>query len=452
MPKPITIILLIAPLLRLTYVLAQDHTAPFDRAGGSDTWWYLEYGYRQVVDVQMEPLSTAPLYVLLVGGVRLLLQPASDEVVTLVAPPGGGLDVVSVPGVAAPAAVIAIRVLQALLSTAVVYFVYRTARALADDERVGLVAAAVMAGSVAMLVSAAEIQTETLYLFFLTAALMLYTELSAGAFTPKRPLLWFAVCGGLFGLATLTRAVLLLYPLGLLLHALLLRWRGNTTQITVRGVALLLAVYIAVGSVWTGYYALRWGEFVVGAKGMTAFFYLGTQGSAPPPEVIDEALGATSDDPINDADFAAGAAQTIASAPLDYAARRAGNLLAAYAQPYGTANFPGESLRALVFNWLHDDGSPAGFVHVVRGDAFLPKLLLYLVHYGGLVLGLIGMWLCRARWRVALPLLGFVLYVTLLHLVLLALPRYLFPLLPVWWCFGAVAAVRMWDVMYTRRK
>ena len=65
--QPITLILAFAFVLRLGYGILQDPLKPYDRAGtGGDEWWYLEFGYRQVVDVEMEPLSTAPLYVLMV--------------------------------------------------------------------------------------------------------------------------------------------------------------------------------------------------------------------------------------------------------------------------------------------------------------------------------------------------------------------------------------------------
>lgn len=437
------VILLIALALRLFFALALDPLAPYDRAAGGDAWWYLEFSYRQVVDVGAEPLSTAPLYLLLLGGLRWLLQPETVETVVLAAPPGGGLDVISVPGAPSTATVIVVRVVQAVLNTATVYFVYRITRAISRDERAGLIAAAVMALSVAMLVSTAEIQTETVYLFFLTAAMMLYVELSSGEHDYHHPLLWLAVSGGLFGLATLTRAVLLLFPVGLLIHALLVRWRGGRTQVTVRGVTVLLAVYVAVNAIWTGYYYARWGQVVVGAKGMSAFLYLGAQGDWQGPEDTDAALGATADDPVEDADFVEGASEIIAANPAGYLVNRVRDLARAYAQPYGTVAFPGESVRALAADWLRDDRSLGGLVALFRVEGFVPKLLIYLTHYGGIVLGLVGMWLLRGRWRASLPLMGFLLYVTLLHLLLLALPRYLFPTLPFWWCFAAVAIERL---------
>ena len=46
------------------------------------------------------------------------------------------------------------------------------------------------------------------------------------------------------------------------------------------------------------------------------------------------------------------------------------------------------------------------------------------------------------RWRLALPLIGFIGYITLAHLVLLATPRYIFPTEVFWLVFAAVALDR----------
>jgi hypothetical protein len=110
--------------------------------------------------------------------------------------------------------------------------------------------------------------------------------------------------------------------------------------------------------------------------------------------------------------------------------------------------FRGESLRRLAADWLQTDRTPGGLLQLTRAEGFYPKLAIYLVHYGGIALGLTalflpGMW---RRWRSSLPVMGFILYITLLHLVLLALPRYIFPTLPFWWSLGAVVLVRLWDV------
>jgi hypothetical protein len=48
--------------------------------------------------------------------------------------------------------------------------------------------------------------------------------------------------------------------------------------------------------------------------------------------------------------------------------------------------------------------------------------------------------------------MGFVLYTTLVHLPLLALPRYIFPTETVWWVFAAVALVRLGGQLISARQ
>ena len=92
-----------------------------------------------------------------------------------------------------------------------------------------------------------------------------------------------------------------------------------------------------------------------------------------------------------------------------------------------------------------------GLIDLTVHDAFWPKLALYIFHFAGLILGALGMWLTRANWRVALPLLGFILYTTLVHLVLLATPRYIFPVELFWWVFAAAALIAIRDAWKARR-
>ncbi len=172
---------------------------------------------------------------------------------------------------------------------------------------------------------------------------------------------------------------------------------------------------------------------MIAGDGFAGLLYAGSTGWSSP-EVFDRQLaddasagGADAGNPYLDA-----AAHVIGRDPGGYVTRRVTELAEAYLQPHGTAWFPGESLRDLALAWLRDDRSFAGLSRVVAGDAFLPKFVLYLYHYGVLIVGLLGVWAARRRWRLTLPLIGFALYCTLAHLVLYALPRYLFPTLLVW--------------------
>lgn len=454
MPRTLFVILMTTFIFRMGYSLIQPPLTPYDRFAGGDEWWFLEYSYRQVTDIDMEPLASAPLYVLMVGGVRRAFQAPATDTRVLIAPLGGGLDIVSVPGEPSAGTVITVRVLQAIFSTATVYFVYHIARTLGDG-RSGLVAAGAVGAALAMAVSAAQIMTETLYIFWLTGATALYLT---GIHDERETQLrwgWFASVGLLFALATLTRAVLILFPVGIAAHGLVVWWaqrrRRGWSVITRQGIGVLLVVYTLACGTWTAYYYLRWDEIVIGARGISAFFYLGTQPDVQGPEGIDDTLGATADDPIDDAAYVAGAQAVIQSNPVGYVAGRVNNLLRTYAQPYGTAAFPGESLKALAADWLQAP-TISGLGEVLRGAGFVPKLLIYLTHGLGIGLGVIGMAVSWRRWETALVAFGLIAYVTLVHLVLLALPRYLFPTLPFWWCFAGVAVVRGWDGLSWRRR
>jgi predicted ferric reductase len=79
---------------------------------------------------------------------------------------------------------------------------------------------------------------------------------------------------------------------------------------------------------------------------------------------------------------------------------------------------------------------------------FFPKLVLYIFHWGGLLFGVVGSVLMWKRWRWASVLWGVMAYFLLIHFVLLALPRYLFPIMPAVWVFAAVGLL----TIITRRR
>ncbi len=431
------LILLLALLLRLSFALTRDPLAAYVVRGG-DSGWYLANGYalvsgndpyplipewerwqpryrfdlRTLIDgwspdpllTDVSTLPSAPLYLILIGILQTFLEPI--------------------------AASIAVRVLQAILSTATCYFAYALARRLTGRDGVGLLAAFVLAIAPVFIIEAAQIMTETVFIFLLTGGVWLYVEyvgVRGGAPAPERPnaalLIGAAI---LLGLATLTRAVLLAFPLGLAIHLVMVYgWRGG-----LRKAALLLVVYALVVSTWTVYNLQRWNRLVIGGEGLS-FIYIGATGWDGP-QAVDQRLAEQS--PSGDSITAAG--DVIGSNPLGWIKRRVGELAGAYLQPHGTTYFSGESLRKLLIAALHGDKSIS---EVVQGDNFVPKLILYLFHYAALIGGLIGIWLYRRRWRVALPMIGLIAYLTLVHLVLYAVPRYLFPTELFWWVFAAAA-------------
>jgi len=442
----LALILLLAFVLRLAYALPQNPVVPYDQAGG-DTGWYLDHGLKLWQGTVTGPPPSAPLYLLFAGLWQTLL-------------PGAG-------------AVIVMRLSQVVMGTTTVYFAYRLARVLSGDERAGLLAAGALAVAPVFIIETALILTETLYIFLVIGALTAYVEMTAAAnqasISPTAALLpppdhvgtrhassegsggevrlpRIILVALTLGLATMTRAVLLLFPLGLALHLLLVYgWRRG-----LKSAAVLLTVYALVTSIWTIYNLVRWDIPVIGAQGLSAFLLIGAT-EWQPPDQMDRTLaqGNAGQLPTNPGEqqsvYANAAAQAIGDDPLGWIARRFTRLAGAYLQPHGTTFFPGESLKDLTARWLGTDRTPGGLLRLSQGDQFWPKLAIYLFHYTSLLAGVVGLWLTRRNWRVALPLAGFILYTTLIHLLLDALPRYLFPLSVIWWVFAGVALVAAWD-------
>lgn len=424
------ILLLIALVLRLGYALAQDHEKAYIERGG-DTVWYLQNGYALVTGDDptgqhlMERLPTAPLYLVFIGVSQAIFSRSA-------------------------VAIIVIRILQALMSTATVYFGFRITRAITGKDGVGLFTAGILAFSPVMILETAQILTETMYVFWIMAGLMVYVDRAAAPDDDTHcPIRWLALVGVLLGLATLTRAVLLVFPLGLVFHLVIVRgWRTGFKQ-----AAILLVVYTLVVSTWTFYNLARWNRLVIGAEGMESFIYVGSRGWDAPEEVdqnLSEDLGTADDDPesIKNPDSYLTATQNvIKNDPAGYISHRVKELVSAYLQPHGTVILGGEGLKDLTHDWITEDRSPGGLWDVVCSDNFWPKLVLYLFHFVGLLLGVAGMWLTRAEWRLTLPLVGFVVYTTLIHLVMLALPRYIFPIYPIMWIFAATVWAMVWPAV-----
>jgi 4-amino-4-deoxy-L-arabinose transferase-like glycosyltransferase len=431
--KTLLIILVVALILRLTASLSQDHSAVFTSMS-SDQLWYLANGYALATGfevgrmpsypdnpISLRNLPTPPLYLLFVGLPQIIFSQQ------------GG--------------VIAVRVLQALLGAATCYYAYRLGRAISGDTRAGLIAAAVLAIAPAFVLETAQITTETLYIFLVTAALAIYVER-----TESRSLSALVLVAVLLGLATLTRAVLLLFPLGLAIHLLIIR-------AGFKPVALLLVVYTVVVGSWTVYSLARWDRFVIGGEGFAAFLYIGATDWEGPTQVDEnlaqdaEIEGQLPPDTDTQQDlYRNAAANVISRDPLGYVLHRGSDLLDAYLLPHGTLLFGGAGLKELITDWLRTDRTLTGLIAVTQAPGFWPKLALYTFHYTGLVLGIIGICLTRRKWRLTLPLIGFILYTSLMHLLLDAIPRYIFPTMVCWWAFAGVTLAALWQIRAQRQQ
>ncbi|MCY3718611.1 MAG: glycosyltransferase family 39 protein [Anaerolineaceae bacterium] len=428
-------LILLALLLRLAAVLGEQHDIGYVGDGG-DSPWYLAHGYALVTGfdegrlpgfaidehpegmaISLRGVTTPPLFLLFIGVPQALLP--------------------------REAAVLLLRVMQALLGAASVWLVWRLGRATAANERAAFIAALAIAISPAFIFEATRVASESLYIFLLLAALAHHSH--------RREQV--AATGVLLGLATLTRAVLLLFPLALALHLLLVDGRRRG----LRRALLLLAVYSLVVGSWTVYSLARWDRFVIAGEGAAAFLYIGAlnQGWRGPQETdrqLIEDTGALPEEPLaRQASYLQGAQQRIAADPAGYLLRRLQELADAALQPHGTAYIDGPPLRLLAQEWWREGRSPSEALRWITSEGFWPRLLIYVLHFVGLSAGLAGIWLSRRRWRRTLPLAACIAYTLSLHLALHANPRYLFPILPLCQVFAGIALQQTWEKLKASR-
>lgn len=426
-------ILLLAFVLRLAYVLP----LPVDESiYGGDYSWYAREGRILVrTGWTYGPMPTGPVYLLVAGFAEelgnlgnqalpgYLLQRMIGGPTLFPDPIGNGLPVV--------------RVLHAILGTLTVWMAYRIGRT-GWNTRVGLLVALLLAINPQFIVETGNATTETIAIFLLAWAMAVWLEHVESA-------QWGVMVrvGVLLALTALTRSVFLALP-GLLIVHLALRhpWRKTLRS----SVILLLAMLLTIAP-WTAYNLITWNRLTLTGEGLLGMLYVGAVGWQAP-EAVDAQLGVTAGEADYESRqdaFAEGIASTILGDPLGYATTRVRELGSALLQPHNTNVFPGESIKTLATTWLRDDRTLSGLVALAGADQFLAKLLLYLAHYAGLVLGLLGLALNLRRWRTLFPLYGIFAYIMGIHVFLSAIPRYLFPLAIFGWLFAAAAIMQVYD-------
>jgi len=392
---------------------------PANHAQADDSYYYLVRGEHLAANTltPQEVITFAPLYAFLAGSATHVL----------------GLD----------NAILALRVLGAILGALTCGFVWRIAQRLTGDNRIAIVAMLGLALNPIAILDNNMVTTETLFLFLLTWAFSIYVVPQ-----PDRPAYprTYIASGALFGLATLTRVQPVLFPVGLAIHlSLVFSWRK-----ALRAAAVLLVVYAAVVSTWTVYNLIKFNTLIIGASGATDFLLTGALGYNGSTNV-DKQFADHNDGivPQGDGSRAPVAAkvveETIRNNPIGYLSHRVKELLSAILQPHMTTYFPGASLKSMAANWLLRDRSPGGLARLLGDSTFWPKLAMYVAHYLALIFGAAGVLLTWREWRKFAPLTGFIAYILLLHLFLLVIPRYVYPITPLLWVFAAVAMVRLWE-------
>jgi 4-amino-4-deoxy-L-arabinose transferase-like glycosyltransferase len=379
---------------------------------GGDGPYYVRQAWLIAHGALTEPLRTVgPLYPFMLSLVWQLF-PGHAEPAT--------------PDAVAASYLLTVRLAQATIGTLMVAIVFALGRQLGLARRAAMVGAIGVALGPAFVIEPFYLRTESLCLLLLTGALLAYVSGQRA-----QPMLWSTAAGILCALAAVTRPVLLLLPVALSVHLLIVRGRAPGALLV--GALLVLAPWQIRLHEATG----RWLP-----EGFSANLLLGAHGEGRPPDPITfHALERRA------ASMGRGilgeALHAIATSPTAWVARRGRNVAASLAQPHGTSDLGGPSVKAAFAGWLQGERTTSELRPIVESRGFLMRVLIYAFHYTGLALAAVGFWVRRRDWRTWLPLYIVIAYVVSVHAVLTASPRYLFPIQPfVWILAGSALASR----------
>ena len=299
------------------------------------------------------------------------------------------------------------------LSCAILFFIAK----LAFDERVGLIASLIQSLDYASVRQVVATMPEILFVFFLLAA---FYSLEKGAREGSGPR--FGAAGIFVGLSLLTRETLLVF-IPVIIFWMMIRdrpWkvRLGSAGIFLTALSLTLAPWIVRNSRVVGKPVL-----VTTRAGHT--FYLANN-----PRTTGGRTG-------GDWDY-----RTDTSFPV------------------GDPNLPPfESLEANRYlfaeGWNFIRTQPGSFLRLMgrkivnmwrpyQSDSPLfAKALTALTYLPVMILGFVGIFLTRERWRELFLFQSFLVYLFLLHTVLIAIIRYRFPAMPVFSLFAAFTLVRI---------
>jgi 4-amino-4-deoxy-L-arabinose transferase-like glycosyltransferase len=396
--RRVAVLLGLALALRLGFIASRD---PHDWFAGGDGPWYVQQGRLIAHNALPRPLSTVgPLYPLALAAVWWGLPDHGERLE---------------PQAISPSYLGTVRTLQALVAVLTAGLAYALTRRLVSDPRAALLAGIGVGLGPAFVIEPFMVRTETLFMALFTAGLLCYV---AGQRAPSARRM--ALSGIILGLAALTRPVLLLFPVVLAPHLVLrhgagpgTRWAGTLmVAFTLTVLPWHVALYQGTGS-WLpeGFGA----NLLIGASG---------DGRAMERSTFHELERTVR---IAGRGLAEETLRRIAADPVHWLGLRARSVVEAVAQPHGTVDLEGPSVKQAARRWLREDRSLPGAWAIVRRPEFAIKAAMYAFHYAALTLAALGAWASRRRWREWLPIYLAIGYLTVAYGVLTILPRYLFP-------------------------
>lgn len=403
--------LVLAAIVRVVCVVS---LSPYDRLAGGDGPWYVRQGWLILHGSLQEPLDTVgPLYPLLLSALWLPF-PGAIEPVRADLIPSTYLTLV--------------RLVQVGFGVLTVLAGSRLAWRLTNDTRAVRVVAIGLGLGPAFVMQPFQILTESLFMLVLAVAILLHVRVQRdpGSATMSAE----AVA---FGLATLVRPVVWLFPFVAAIHLVAVKGRHTGG----RWAGALLGVYLMVLAPWHAYLQVATGHPV--PQGLLSNFWIGAVGEGRwmGSRAMDERRRTFEG---GENDYATEALAAIRGDPLRWARLRATRLAEAILQPHGTADLSGPSAKAAFATVVHGDARASAVVSLLGSGSFWLKAAIYVFHFTALVLGGAGMWRARGAWRDWYAPYAIVVYLCAVYGLLTVLPRYLFPAEMFLWVFAAAAA------------
>ena len=328
---------------------------------------------------------------------------------------------------------VAARLGQALMGVGLSLLAFDLGRRCIRPE-VGIVAAVLIAVDLRFIVESGSVSTESLLTMLLMISIWLYLV----AIERDNINVWILV-GISTGITTLTRGIAQFLPLIFLLHLYLLRRELRVW----RSWMCLLSGFAIVVTPWMVRNWVLFGSPKI-AHGGAAHFWMGAQGdgrSLRRLEMLDN---------INDLRIGTGGADRyryinaainiIASDPIGFLRLRTVRLSEAYLQPFGTVAvgvvLGNESIKDVV-----SSNSENSLMDIIRLPAFFPKLWIYILHYGSIAAALIYIIVERRDFRQWSIFAMVIMYFSGIYAILTVIPRYLFPIMPLYLIMAAYVIV-----------
>lgn len=292
------------------------------------------------------------------------------------------------------------------------------------DQRVGLVASALMAFDYVSVRQTVSVMTETLFVFFLIVSF--YCLIRA---EKERKTGWLIGAGLLSGASLLTRDVLILYYPCIVLWVFFLgeSWRMRFYRLSVFVIPLLLVI-----GPWVLRNSLLYGRPVSITVGAASTFYFANNPHASGGTTGGEwRLGV--DTSISDVQWPS--THTVSPEWERYIVKQSFDFI---------RNHPAEFVelmgKKIVNMWRPFQTDSPLLARWATALTYLPVITL----------GLWGAFCQFKRWKEFFPIFSLIAYTFLLHAVLIAHMRYRYPVMPFFMVFAAFPLVKLWASVRTR--